>query len=165
MSPESSVREGRDAYLTENGFDMKEYTAPTFSLPVLGMQLRFPNPPTRQRAMARHDLHHALTGYGTDYTGEAEIGAWELRAGCNTFFLYFINLAAVALGLVIAPRRILRAWRAAAGAKSLYVDGRSVETLLELRVGELREQLGIPREGALRASEPAIESSHERVAA
>src|SRR5688500_9797161 len=121
----TSVREGRDAYLDDNGFSMDGYTAPTFTLPILGRPMTFPNPPTRQRAIARHDLHHALTGYGTDYAGEAEIGLWELRAGCNTLFLWLINLAAVALGLFIAPRRLLRAWRDAAGARSLYLDRRS----------------------------------------
>lgn len=147
LDPDSTVREGRDAYLTANGFDMAGYTAPTFGLPVMGREIHFPNPPTRQRAMARHDLHHALTGYGTDYAGEAEIGVWELRAGCNTAFLWFINLMAVFLGVFIAPRRMIRAWKAAAGSRSLYVDPRPVEELLAMKLGDLREEAGIPREG------------------
>lgn len=149
LDPNSSVREGRDAYLSANEFDTAGYTAPTFALPVLGREVHLPNPPTRQRAMARHDLHHALTGYGTDYAGEAEIGAWELRAGCNTAFLWLINLAAVAIGLVIAPRRVARAFRSAAGHRSLYRDPRPLEALLELKLGDLREELGIPRGGVV----------------
>ncbi|MCZ7682626.1 MAG: hypothetical protein M5U28_29060 [Sandaracinaceae bacterium] len=147
LDPDSSVREARDAYLSANGFDTAGYTAPTFALPVFGREVRLPNPPTRQRAMARHDLHHALTGYATDYAGEAEIGAWELRAGCNTVFLWLINLAAVAIGLVIAPRRVARAFRSAAGHRSLYLDPRPVDELLELDLGDLREELGIARAG------------------
>lgn len=152
LDPKNSVREARDAYLSENGFDMAGYTSPTFTLPILGRDVTFPNPPARQRAIARHDVHHALTGYGTDYAGEAEIGIWELRAGCNTAFLWFINLTAVALGLVIAPRRVLRAWRAAKGQRSLYVDERSMDELLELPLGVLREQLGVPAEGVATAA-------------
>ncbi len=147
LDPDSTVREGRDAYLADNGFDMAGYTAKTFALPMFGREVHLPNPPSRQRALARHDLHHALTGYGTDYIGEAEIGIWELRAGCNTAFLWFINLAAVLFGVFISPPRLLRAWRAAAGARSLYVDDRELDELLAMKLGDLREQRGIPREG------------------
>ena len=31
-----------------------------------------------------HDLHHVATGYGTGLIGEAEISAYELRAGCGS---------------------------------------------------------------------------------
>lgn len=162
LDPESTVREGRDAYLDDNGFDMLGYTAKTFALPLFGREIHLPNPPTRQRAMARHDLHHALTGYGTDYIGEAEIGIWELRAGCNTAFLWFINLAAVAMGVFLSPARILRAWRAAAGARSLYLDAREVDALLDLKLGDLRLQRGIPREGI--AGEHAGKAAFKRPA-
>jgi hypothetical protein len=147
LDPESTVRAGRDAYLDDNGFDMSGYTSKTFGLPFLGREIHLPNPPTRQRVIARHDLHHALTGYGTDYIGEAEIGVWELRAGCNTVFLWAINLTAIALGIFLSPRRIWRAWQAAAGQRSLYVDERDLEELLALKLGDLRAQRGVPREG------------------
>ena len=150
LDPESTVRAARDAYLDDNGFDMSGYTSPTFGLPFLGREIVLPNPPTRQRVIARHDLHHALTGYGTDYIGEAEIGAWELRAGCNTVFLWFINLAAIGLGVFLSPRRIWRAWQAGAGQRSLYVDERELDELLALELGELRAQRGLPREGLVR---------------
>ena len=42
----------------------------------------FPNTPSRKRAVRYHDLHHALTGYATDLTGEFEISAWEIGSGC-----------------------------------------------------------------------------------
>lgn len=142
-----TVREARDLYLRTNGFSMAAYTEPTFALPIFGREVRFPNPPARQRAIARHDIHHVLTGYGTDYAGEGEIGAWELRAGCTTFFLWAINILAVLGGLVVAPRRIVRAFRAAGRQRTLYRDLRDDAALLELRVDELRRQLGIPEGG------------------
>lgn len=146
-----TVQQARDTYLDANGFSMEGYTAPTFELPILGREVSFPNPPTRQRAIARHDLHHALTGYGTDYAGEAEIGVWELRAGCNTAFLWFINLTAVAIGLVIAPRRMLRAFHDAAGARSLYLDARSYDELVALDLAQLRRDCGVPQGGIAQA--------------
>lgn len=107
--------------------------------------------------------HHALTGYGTDYIGEAEIGIWELRAGCNTPFLWFINSMAVLLGVFLSPTRLLRAWRSAAGARSLYLDDRDLETLLAMPLGELRAQCGVPREGI--AANPAGRTALARMRA
>ena len=53
-------------------------------LPVkmLGITFKIPNSEGRRRAVRFHDLHHVLTGYQTDFRGEAEIGAWELASGC-----------------------------------------------------------------------------------
>jgi hypothetical protein len=73
----TTVIEGRDAYLAANGFSIDGYSKPTAEFPIFGRPVTFPNPPARRRAVSRHDLHHALTGYGTDYAGEAEIGAWS----------------------------------------------------------------------------------------
>lgn len=142
-----TLREGRDLYLEKNGFSMEEYTRPTFAVPIFGRMVHFPNPPARQRAIARHDLHHLLTGFGTDYAGEAEIGAWELRAGCNTPFLWFINGMAALIGLFVAPRRTWRAFRRGRGQRSLYRDGRELPALLDMTIAELRRQLGIPAGG------------------
>jgi len=147
------VLEGRDRYLAANGFTVDGYTAPTFELNFLGRKVAFKNPPARQRAVPLHDLHHVVTGYGTDFTGEAEIGAWELRAGCNTLFLYYINGMAALVGLLIAPLRTLRAFRRARSQRSLYVDDLTYERALAMSVGELRARLGIPEGG--QADRPA----------
>jgi hypothetical protein len=145
---EVSVLEGRDAYLAENDFSIDAYTAPTFTVQVFGKALTFPNRPSRQRVIPLHDLHHVATGYGTDLVGEAEIGAWELVAGCNTPFLVAINATAAVLGMLLAPRRVVRAALAARGQRTLYVRGAPYDELLSLSVAELRERLGVPAGGA-----------------
>jgi hypothetical protein len=142
-----TMREARDRYLADNGFDTAGYTADHFEVAIAGRMLRFRNPKTRQRVIPLHDLHHALTGYGTDLAGEAEIGAWELVAGCNTPFLVFINLVAVVTGMFIAPLRTLRAGWRARGQRSLYRDARSYEELLDVTIAELRREQGIPARG------------------
>lgn len=144
---ETSVLQGRNAYLDENGFSTDAYTAPTYTVQVFGRELTFRNRPTRQRVIPLHDLHHVVTGYGTDLAGEAEIGAWELVGGCNTPFLYAINGAAVLFGLILEPRRVIRAARSARGQRTLYKEGSRYEELLTLSVAELRERLGVPADG------------------
>ena len=144
-----SVREARDAYLVENGFTTEEYTKDTFSLAFLRgkMKLTFPNPPSRKRAIALHDLHHVATGYGADLTGEGEIGVWELMGGCDALSVYFLNGVAALGGCMISPRRMLRAYRDARAARALYRQDPKLDELLSLTLGELRGRLGIPEGG------------------
>ncbi|MBK8252517.1 MAG: hypothetical protein IPK82_07595 [Polyangiaceae bacterium] len=134
-------------YLDENGFRVEEYTSETVRLKMFGRYFDFPNTKDRQWAIPLHDVHHVATGYGTDWVGEAEIGAWELRAGCRTAVVYWLNATAVAIGLFLAPRRILAAWRAAKGAKALYRAGFSYDEVKTWSVGTLREKLGIGKNG------------------
>src|SRR5687767_14081482 len=142
----TTVREGRDRYLEENGFSVETYTAPTFTVPFLRWNLTMPNTRARQQAVPLHDLHHVATGHGTDYVGEAEIGAFELAAGCTSFITYYLNGMAALFGMVIAPVRVVRAWRRAKGAHTLYRKPLAYDEALTMSVGELRAHLGIPPE-------------------
>jgi hypothetical protein len=101
-----------------------------------------------------HDLHHVLTGYGTDLVGEAEVSAWECRGGLRPLGLYtgWIVLGLALLGLVVAPRRTLAAWRAGPKRGSLFQEPCDYEEALLREVGELRTSLGLPREGVARAA-------------
>lgn len=141
------AEEARDKFLAARGFRVADYAAPTFTIGVLGLSLKFPNPRARKCAVPLHDLHHILTGFGTDWIGEAEIGAWELRAGCNSFITYFLNGGGVLIGLFLSPRRVWRAFRGAKGQRTLYRDPLPYESLLQMGVGELRKRLGIPPRG------------------
>jgi hypothetical protein len=67
--------------------------------------------------------------------------------GCETWIVYLLNIGAAAFGCVIAPHRMWEAQRAARTARALYRQGVKAEDLLDLTLGELRERLGIPREG------------------
>jgi hypothetical protein len=55
-----------------------------------------------------------------------------------------LNLSALVVGLVIAPRRLFRAFVRGRHSENLYLTaGEWSEALLELKVGELRRKLGL----------------------
>lgn len=143
------VREARDLYLAENGFSTAAYDSPTAEGSLFGLKFSVPNPPPHRRAIRLHDLHHVATGYGTDHAGEAELSAWQARLGLRRAGLYVsaIVLANVAVGVGVAPRRTLAAFRLARGGRSLFGIDADYEQLLALSVGELRAHLAVPVHG------------------
>ena len=149
-----SVREARARYFRDNGFgEDGGYGAAWVKLQMGPLTLPLPNTPQRVRAVRFHDLHHVVTGYATDWTGEAEIAAWEIASGCaDHHAAWLLNLWAMAIGLVIAPGRVWRAFVRGRRSRNLYREPWS-EALLEPRVGELRARLGL--DDAAAASSPA----------
>jgi hypothetical protein len=150
----ASVQVGRDAYLAENGFTLEAYDAKWTPASLLGLKFAVPNTPAHRRAIMWHDLHHVVTGYGTDLAGEGEISAWELRRGLKGLDLYVsaLVISITAMGLVVAPRRTWRAWRAAErpGSNLFDRDLSDYDALLAISIAELRQQLGVPEEGLAR---------------
>ncbi|MFL6254531.1 MAG: Coq4 family protein [Pyrinomonadaceae bacterium] len=143
MSDET-VRAGRDRYLADNSLTVDSYSASGFPVYVGRWPVRLPNP----GLLHLHDLHHVVTGYSTGLVGEAEISAYELRAGCRSFMVHMLCIGAIAGAMFVAPRRIVRAWRRARGARTLYHTDIPYETLLDMSVAELRRHLNIAPEGA-----------------
>jgi hypothetical protein len=144
---EETVRAGRDRYLAENSLSVESYTARRFPIYVGRRPVQVPNP----GFLPWHDLHHVATGYRTGLIGEAEISAYELRAGCGSLMVFILCVGAILITMFVAPRRIWRAWRQAKGARTLYHTKVPYETLLEMKVADLRDSLGLPREGCRQA--------------
>ena len=136
----TTVREARDRFLRESGLSLAGYDAPDFPVHVGPLTLLFPNP----GLLPLHDLHHIVTGYRTDLLGEAEISAFELRGGGASALVKLLCVGAIAMALVVAPRRVIRAWRRARGVRTLYTLRPSYERVLAMRVGELRALCGVP---------------------
>lgn len=141
------VKDALAQYFAINGFTTESYTAPTVEIPMGPVTIPLPNTAGRKKVVKLHDLHHVATGYGTDLTGEAEIGAWELRAGCVGLAAYVYNGMAVAMGLLISPIRTTQAFRDARGATTLYRLGLDYDAAMTLHVSELRTRLGVRPEG------------------
>ena len=80
----TTMREALDQYFRDNDFgEDGGYSADWVKLKIGPIPFAFPNTPARRRAVRFHDLHHFLTGYQTDWVGEAEIAAWEVATGCK----------------------------------------------------------------------------------
>jgi len=105
----------------------------------------FPNWPSRVAAARLHDLHHIAAEYETDWPGEAEIAAWEIASGCAGYrAAWFLNLGGFGAGLVVAPKRLFRAFLRGCRAKTnLYKSGFDESQLDQITVGMLRDQLGL----------------------
>jgi hypothetical protein len=138
------VRAARERYFRDNGFAPDGgYGDKWVKLQLGPVALRLPNTPQRVRSVRYHDLHHLATDYATDWTGEAEIAAWEIASGCaDHHAAWFLNLSAMAIGLVIAPRVVWRAFVRGRRTRNLYREPWG-DALLEGRVGELRGRLGL----------------------
>lgn len=147
---ELRVEHARDRYLAENGFTTQEYDAPWTPASVFGIRFSVPNTPKHRWAIMLHDLHHVATGYGTDLVGEGEISAWELRSGLSSLGLYVgsIVLGAALVGLLPSPRRVLSAFGKGGSKRALFDrPDLSYDALMNMSVGELRAELGIPAGG------------------
>ncbi|HTE56199.1 MAG TPA: hypothetical protein VK698_35345 [Kofleriaceae bacterium] len=141
-----TVRAARERYFAENGLSEAGYRDRWVVLRAGPVRFFLPNTPARRRAVPLHDLHHVATGYATTWTGEGEIAAWELGAGCGRYWAAWgLNLGAFAVGMVIAPRRTVRALgRGRRGGRSLYRDpAGDAGGLLDLSVADLRARLAL----------------------
>ena len=155
-----TVGEARSRYFAEAGFPPDGgYAAKFVKLGQLGpIPLGFPNSEARRKAVGIHDLHHVATGYKTDWTGEAEISAWEIASGCGRlWFAWYINLQGMMMGWVVNPGATWRAWVRGRHSRNLYREGVSAALLGE-GVAELRARLRLDR--PVPAPQPADRASY-----
>ena len=138
-----TLRQARAQYFERSGFDETSYSDKWVQLRAGPLRFAFPNTAARVRAVRRHDLHHVLTGYEATWTGEAEIAAWELASGCGRFYAaWILNLAAAAIGLVIAPHAVIRAWKKGRREENFYAREWN-DAWLDRSVGDVRKELRI----------------------
>lgn len=139
-----TLREARARYFVVAGLGADGgYADRWVRLKVGWLRLAFPNTAARVRAVRIHDLHHALTGYGTDWQGECEIAAWEIARGCRGFVAaWILNLFAFSAGCLMLPGRTLRAL--VRGRRSANLYGVSdIDSTLDHTVSEVRKRLGL----------------------
>jgi hypothetical protein len=121
-------------------------SANTFRIYIGPLSVRLPNPPARRRAVFFHDANHVLTDYDNVFSrGEMEIAAFEIASGCGPYlFVWLINLNMFALGLLVRPGRLFRAFlRGRRSTGSVYCQTESRSAISAMTIRELRSRLGI----------------------
>jgi hypothetical protein len=104
----------------------------------------YPNTKGRKRLVAAHDLHHLLTGYGTDLVGEAELGAWELGTGLRDRSAVRYAIRVFGFMLPRFPGRLRTAF--VRGLRCQNLLGHQLDdATLARTVADLRGELGLDR--------------------
>ncbi len=113
-----------------------------------------PNFDDRRKAVLKHDIHHLITGYKSDFKGETEIAAWEIASGCTHYWVgWALDLSSFALGIFFTPRGIFRAFVRGLRSGNLYYDQVPDEQALNSTVPELQQLFHIPpKEEKLKAN-------------
>lgn len=146
--PDQALGHARRRFSIDNGFGADGgYDAPVQDAELAGIPYRTPNPPARAEVLRRHDLHHVLTGYPTDWRGEAFISAWELGSGGPRGMLYAwtILLFGVFTGLVGDPLGTFRAFVRGRDSRNLY--GTTLDQqLMQRSVSDLAHELRVRAE-------------------
>jgi hypothetical protein len=140
-----SLRDARSLYFARNGLgEDGGYSARWIKTRLFDLvTLPLPNTPGHVRALKYHDLHHVLTGYATDFSGELLIGAWEVGGGCGRhFWSWFLNLQKLLVGTMSMPKSMLIAFSRGRRGRNLY-DRRIDDELLSMSVARVREELGL----------------------
>ena len=109
------------------------------------LTIPFPNPKARREIVYLHDVNHVLSGYDTSWAGEGEVAAWELASGFpkHCWIGYFYAPLTFSVGLIVAPKRLYRAWVRGLTEKNACYSTLSREEMMKARVSELRKKLSI----------------------
>ncbi|MCY4389718.1 MAG: hypothetical protein OXC18_21685 [Desulfurellaceae bacterium] len=138
-----TVRDGRTQYFRVNKLGDGGYSDRWIRFKVGPLPLFLPNTQARIRAVRFHDIHHVLTEYTTSWTGEAEISAWEISSNCaHHYAAWFLNLQVTAIGLLLNPAAVYRAFVRGRHCTNLY-RAELNDALFSTPIGELRQRLGL----------------------
>ncbi len=142
-----TIRDALARYFDENNFGADGgYSDAWVDFKLGSVPFPLPNTNARKKAVRFHDMNHVLTGYETNITGEFEISAWELGAGCRSFIAaWVLNLAGLFAGVVTAPRRTWRAF--VAGRKSQASYAWEYDELVDADVDAVRKILHVTTRG------------------
>lgn len=100
------------------------------------------NIPARRKALVFHDIHHIVTGYSGEWEGEVSISAWEISTGCGKYWAaWILDLWGMAIGLLIYPKSVYRAFLRGRRTKNLYRNTISHQEALAMQISELQDKL------------------------
>lgn len=144
-SPSLTLREALDIFFKK--YNLGEEGGLNSNWAYLDMKffrIPFPNTASRKKALAFHDIHHIVTGYKSDWQGEAEISAWEVSTGCGEYAAaWFLDLSGVAMGVFFFPCKTFRAFIRGRRTKNLYLNPLPKEELMKMTIAEVQEKLNL----------------------
>ncbi len=145
-----SVRQAIEVYFQRSRFGRETYTERWVRLPIGPFTLYLPNLPPRKRVVPLHDVNHLVCEYDTNWRGEMSITGFELGVGIGRYwFGWIIILQGLWIGLLFYPRDLWQGFvRGRRTRKSLYRTYPYSEALLNMSLGELRNQLGLAEKHA-----------------
>ena len=104
--------------------------------------LYFPNFAARKKVVLKHDIHHIVTNYPSTFTGETEIGAWEIASGCKKYWVaWMLDMSGMMAGILFNLWGVLKAFARGRRTKNLYYHIISNEQALDMTVNELQKLL------------------------
>ena len=157
-STKNNLRTATNAFMEANGLSQKDYETTWTIIRIWKIPFIFPNIQARRIALPIHDMNHTLTKYETTLQGETQLSAFELGAGCGSYwFAWFINLHGLLFGLFLSPRKTYQAFaRGNASRLSLYeLDARKDE-IENMELSEARQYLGISSSNAKKSASEAF---------
>lgn len=107
-------------------------------------RIPFPNTASRKKALILHDIHHIVTGYKSDWQGEAEIAAWEVSTGCGDYSAaWVLDTGGIAMGIMFYPVKTFKAFVRGRRTTNLYLSNYRKEDLVNLSIREVQDKLGL----------------------
>lgn len=93
----------------------------------------------RREQIWKHDLNHLLTGYGTDWRGEASVSAWEVATGGYGFSpVWLLIISGFMIGVFAYPKETFRAFVRGHFSKSHSILKVRKDGLMNMNLKELR---------------------------
>jgi hypothetical protein len=148
MDDALTLAQARQGYFAEHRLGDGGYAAASVRVRFGPLVVDLPNTTARRKAVPLHDLHHALTGYGSDWRGEAEVSAWEVAGGCGRYpAAWVLVVSAFGLAVLAYPCAALRAFVRGRGRGNLFTDYPHGETpeLLATSRSEAQARYGLDR--------------------
>lgn len=107
------------------------------------LALPLPNLESRRKNIYLHDINHLVTGYDVSWAGESSIASWQIATGGwgRLYFLWLISLQAMAVGVMLYPRRSYRAFQAGLRMKNALTGGLTKQEMYQVNLDELRLRL------------------------
>lgn len=109
------------------------------------IRMPFPNLKARREAIYLHDITHIVTSYDTSWVGEGEVAAYELASGFPAKFWigYIYPPITFAIGFVLAPRRVLKAFRRGWRQKNVYQLNLPKKEIMQMTIDNLRKEIDL----------------------